>query len=55
MATKSIYVDVKVRKKEDCLKLVSALEKTKSKKMKPIDYSRPVRILTPEQIKEIFG
>lgn len=54
MATKSIYVDVKVKKHNDCRKLVSALEKTRNQKMPPVNYSRPVRVLNGEQIKEIF-
>lgn len=54
MATKSIYVDVKVKKRDDCRKLISALEKTKNHKITPVNYSRPVKVLNGEQIKEIF-
>ncbi len=54
MATSSIYTNVKIKNKSDCLKLVSALEHAKSKKVKEVKFSRPVETVKGETIKELF-
>jgi len=54
MATSSIYTNVRIRKKSQCIKLVSALEHAKSKKAKVVKFSRPVDEVKGEKIKELF-
>ena len=54
MATSSIYTDVKIKNKSDCLKLVSALENAKEKKVEEVKFSRPVETIKGEIIKELF-
>lgn len=54
MATSSIYTNVRIRKKSQCMKLVSALEHAKGKKAKTVNFSRPVEEVKGDKIKEFF-
>ena len=54
MATSSIYTNVRIRKKSQCTKLVSALEHAKGKKAKTVNFSRPVEEVKGDKIKEFF-
>lgn len=54
MATSSIYTNVRIRKKSQCIKLVSALEHAKSKKAKTVNISCPVEEVKNEKINDFF-
>lgn len=54
MATSSIYTNVKIKNKSECLKLVSALEHAKNKTVNEVKFSRPVENVKGENIKELF-
>lgn len=54
MATSSIYTSVKVKNKNDCRKLLVALETAESKKAKEVVFSRSVEIVKGDKIKELF-
>jgi len=55
MATSSIYVNVRVKKKADSRKLVLALEHAAGKKAKKVVLSRPVEEVKGEKIKALFN
>ncbi|MEE1076420.1 MAG: hypothetical protein UHY68_04065 [Acutalibacteraceae bacterium] len=55
MATSSIYTNVKIKSKNDCRKLVSALEHAKSCKKNEVIFSRSVEKIKGDKVKEIFG
>lgn len=54
MATSSIYTSVKVKNKNDCRKLLVALETAESKKAKEVVFSHSVEIVKGDKIKELF-
>lgn len=54
MATKSIFKDVRIKSKNSCQKLLSALERTRSSKPIEVIYSKSVATVEGEKIKEIF-
>lgn len=54
MATSSIFVNVNVKNKDDCRKLVLALEHAKGKKAKEVVLSRPVEVIRGEKVKDLL-
>ena len=55
MATKSIYKNVTIKRKNLCQDLVSALEQAKEKPAKQVQVSKRVEEVKKEQIKSFFG
>lgn len=55
MATNSIYNSIKVPDERFCKSLVKALEDTSKAKSKHVEFSRPVRKLTKDEIKKVFA
>lgn len=55
MSTNSIYNSIKVTDKNFCKSLVKALEETSAIKPKPVEFSRPVRKMTKEEIEKVFN
>lgn len=56
MATSSIYASVKIKSKNDCKKLVAALEHAEEKrhKTKEVVFSRSIEVVKGDKIKELF-
>lgn len=55
MATKSILKNITLKSPRQCHSLVRALEGSHKSNPKPVDYQRPVKTLSPEEIRQIFG
>ncbi len=55
MATSSIFRELRPKDKRSVIKLIRALERSAASKPQPVQMSRPVHDMTPEEIRKIFG